>query len=56
MPDTHACSDNDKQPTTAEDAKAARLMRFQPDAAERTAANDELARIRQELRDVPVAL
>jgi hypothetical protein len=56
MPDTHACSDNDNQLTTAEGAKAARLARLQPDAAERMATNAELVRIRKELRDVPVAL
>jgi hypothetical protein len=56
LPDTHACNDSGNQPTTAEGAKAARLVRLQPDAAERMATNDELAHIRQELRDVPVTL
>ncbi len=52
MADTQACSDNDNQPLTPDDANAAHLAWLRHDAAERMATNDELARIRQELEEL----
>jgi hypothetical protein len=52
MPATDARSDRDFWPVTSGDMISLQLARLQPDATERMATNDELARMRQELEEL----